>query len=232
MKSAIHRLGRSYVRLVTRSEAEAQRPLRTINERPAELVFVFECVRDLVPKTILDVGSGQSPLPALLKNCGAHVTAIDNVRDYWHHDMVNRHWHVIDDDIRRPRSVKPGFDLITCISVIEHIPEHIDAFRSMMGLLKSGGHLIVTMPYHERRYVDDVYKLPGAQVAELGYTCRSSSRATIEEWLAAAPATIERQEFWRYWTGDVWRQGEQLPRPERSTAEGEHQIGCFLFRKP
>jgi hypothetical protein len=28
--------------------------------------------------------------------CGFVVTAIDNVRDYWDHGMVNRHWTVLD----------------------------------------------------------------------------------------------------------------------------------------
>jgi len=41
----------------------------------------------------------------------------------------------------------PGsFDTITCISVLEHIPEDNAALQTMWNLLKSGGRLILTVP--------------------------------------------------------------------------------------
>ena len=82
MKGAVHWLGEQYIRLVLRSQAEAQRP-RPINERPVELRFLLKCVDDLQPACVLDVGPGESPLPAVLRNCGCQVTAVDNLSDYW-----------------------------------------------------------------------------------------------------------------------------------------------------
>jgi SAM-dependent methyltransferase len=39
-----------------------------------------------------------------------------------------------------------SFDLITCISVLEHIPEDQAALRTMWALLRPGGRLILTLP--------------------------------------------------------------------------------------
>ena len=65
IKQSIHKLGRIYLRTVLQSEAEAQQFDRH-NERPAEFAFVFRQVNRCVPRTILDVGSGTTALPALL----------------------------------------------------------------------------------------------------------------------------------------------------------------------
>jgi 2-polyprenyl-3-methyl-5-hydroxy-6-metoxy-1,4-benzoquinol methylase len=93
-----------------------------INERPVEYAFVFAHMARICPRTILDVGSGMTALPHLLRSTGALVTAIDNVRDYWPSGMVNRHYHIIDDDITRPR-LRDTFDLVTCVSVLEHVEQ-------------------------------------------------------------------------------------------------------------
>jgi len=39
-----------------------------------------------------------------------------------------------------------SFDLITCLSVLEHIPEGTDALETMWSLLSPGGKLILTLP--------------------------------------------------------------------------------------
>lgn len=39
-----------------------------------------------------------------------------------------------------------SFDLVTCISVLEHIPEDTAAVRSMWALLRPGGKLVLTLP--------------------------------------------------------------------------------------
>lgn len=49
-------------------------------------------------------------------------------------------------------SPKEAFDLITSLSVIEHIPENKPAIESIWQLLKPGGTLIVTVPCAARGY--------------------------------------------------------------------------------
>ena len=83
------------------------------------------------------------------------MTATDNVHDYWPTGMSNRHYHVIDDDITNTR-LSETFDLITCVSVLEHIQEPDDAMRNMFSLVKTNGHLIITCPYNEKSYEKNV----------------------------------------------------------------------------
>jgi SAM-dependent methyltransferase len=50
------------------------------------------------------------------------------------------------------------FDVVTCVSVLEHIPEDSDALRSMWATLKSGGTLVLTVPCMARaceQYIDE-----------------------------------------------------------------------------
>ena len=87
VKQVIHQLGRQYVRKVTQSEAEGQKFSRH-NERSAEYAFVFRHITSCAPRTVLDVGTRTTALPAQLAACGCVVTAIDNVHDYWPAGMV------------------------------------------------------------------------------------------------------------------------------------------------
>jgi len=230
IKKIIHRLGAKYIHRINENEARAQ-TFRRHNERPIEYRFVFQCLNDLRPVTVLDVGTGTIALPSLMANCGCVVQAIDNIRDYWPAGMVNRHWHVINDDIRKPR-ITENFDMITCVSVIEHIDRPTMAFRSMIDLLTPGGHLVLTTPYNERRSVANVYALPGAAYGQdAPYICRSSSRGEIDDWLGETGSEIVRQEFWRFWSGEVWTQGTPLPAPHQVTKNDPHQLTCLLLRK-
>jgi hypothetical protein len=48
-----------------------------------------------------------------------------------------------------------AFDVITCLSVLEHIPQDATAAHQMWNLLKPGGTLIITMPCAAKAY--DLY---------------------------------------------------------------------------
>jgi SAM-dependent methyltransferase len=230
-KAALHRLGRAWLQAVTRSEARHQEQRRH-NERPIEYAFLFRHLARLCPCSVLDVGTGNTPLPALLRVCGCTVTASDNVSDYWPLGMFNRHWHVEDDDITCSRL--PGrYDLITCISVLEHIQDHRSAMRTMFRLLAPGGHLVLTCPYSEGEYVENVYRLPAARAEyqEEPYICRSYARVQLDEWLAENGASVVEQEFWRIETGGVHALGDWLFPALKVCREEVHQLTCLLLRK-
>jgi SAM-dependent methyltransferase len=226
----VHRLGAMYIRKITKNEAQAQ-AFKRHNERPIEYRFVFQCLSQLHPITVLDVGTGTTALPSLMANCGCVVRAIDNIRDYWQTGIVNRHWQVVDDDIRNPRTAEL-FDMITCVSVIEHIDQPTTAFKSMIALLRPGGYLVLTTPYNERRSVPNVYALPGAAYGQdAPYICRGSSRGDIDNWLTGTGSEIVCQEFWSFWSGEVWTQGAPLSVPRQVTKDDPHQLTCLLFQK-
>ncbi|MCK5039274.1 MAG: methyltransferase domain-containing protein, partial [Thermoplasmata archaeon] len=102
---------------------EWKKPLffKEMNERPMEFGFAFKWLSKTCPKEVLDIGSGTTSWPHVMANCGFHVTAMDKIKEYWEGDFFNRHYYVIDDDITDSK-LKDKFDLITCISVLEHIP--------------------------------------------------------------------------------------------------------------
>jgi len=230
LKLTVKRLLDKYPQWLARVEFNAQKFTR-FNERPVEYGFVFRQIAQLYPHTVLDVGTGTSALPNLIRKCGCTVTAIDNVHDYWPVGMTNRHFYVIDDDITKTR-LNSGFDLITCISVLEHVRESNIAVRNMLRLLNPGGHLILTFPYTEHRYVENVYQLSGSTYGQqASYICQSYSRNDLNQWFGNGVATVVEQEFWQYWDGDFWTTGTQIIPPHRVDASKKHQLTCLLIQK-
>jgi len=230
VKMWINTTGLAYVSFLNRREFETQ-SYSGINERPLEFRFVFEQLARTWPKKVLDVGTGTTALPHLMRNCGFLVTAVDNIRDYWTSSMINRHYHVINDDITRTRLTKT-FDFITCVSVLEHIKDHKAAVRSMFKLLNPGGHLVLTFPYNESRYVGNVYALPESTVKEkLPFVAQAFSRNEINEWMSANNGEIIEQEFWQFFTGEFWTCGERVQPPLQVSKNEKHQISCLLIRK-
>ena len=180
---------------------------------------------------VLDVGTGLTALPSLLRTCGYVVTAIDNMSDYWPLGTTNRHYHVVDDDITRTRMDRK-FDSICCISTLEHVEDYDAAVSNMFGLLEPGGLLMMSFPYSEASFVENVYKLPGAGYGtEASYICRSYSRAELEGWVAAHDWSIKAQEYWLVFSGEYWTFGEWLRPPVRTSANEPHQLTCLLLEK-
>jgi 2-polyprenyl-3-methyl-5-hydroxy-6-metoxy-1,4-benzoquinol methylase len=186
----------------------------------------------LRPWLVLDVGSGLSSWPHLLATCGFRVTAIDRrQKGWWRSADFNRHYLVLDDDITAPRITGP-YGAVTCVSVIEHIPDHAAAIRGMFGLLGEGGHLILTCPYNEASYVDDVYSLPEAGYnRDASYVCQVFSRAEVDSWLSENRAEMVAQEYYSVFDGELWTFGGRTYPPREVTAEDRHHLSCMVIQK-
>lgn len=230
MKAAAKAALKQTLGWVTRREYRGQTWYRR-NERPIEYGFALQSLRDACPRTVLDVGTGTTAFPSLLRSCGYLVTAIDNVEDYWPKGMFNRHWHVMHNDIRRP-SLTERFDAITCLSVLEHIPEHAEAVRGMFSLLKPGGSLILTCPYRHAEYIENAYALPNAGYGQSApYVCQQYDAQAVEQWRSENDATLVTQEFWRVFEGEYWTEGALLEPPVQVEATELHQLTCLHFRR-
>jgi len=233
MKTAAHlyeSIGGLYLTPVLLMERKLQRSAR-VNERPVEYAFVFDCLARICPAEVLDVGSGRAGLPHLMATCGLRVTAVDKMDGYWKGQFVNRHYYVAKDDITQSK-IKKQFDLVTCISVLEHIPDHEAAFRGMFQLLKPGGHLLITCPYNESRYVENVYALPGAGYGQnAAYVCQVYSRNEINAWLKQNPGEIVRQEYYQIFAGDLWTFGGRIHPFKKVAQDEKHHLTCILIRK-
>jgi 2-polyprenyl-3-methyl-5-hydroxy-6-metoxy-1,4-benzoquinol methylase len=230
LKNTINKIGLFYPQVLNKYQYKNQ-AFETVNERPVEYAFVFRHLSKICPKTVLDVGTGLTALPHLMRTCGFVVTSIDNITDYWPHGMVNHHYHVIDDDITDSRLEKK-FDFITCVSALEHMQEHDAAIKSMFTMLNPGGHIVLTFPYNEKRYVENVYKLPRSNVKELPpYVTQAYSRDKIDSWLRQNSGRIVEQEYWRFFTGEYWDSGDMLVPPLQVNPDEPHQITCLLLQK-
>jgi SAM-dependent methyltransferase len=224
------KISRWYLGKVLESEYHDQTYAK-MNERPVEWRFVLESLSEIVPESVLDVGTGKTAFPHVLRSCGFAVTAIDNIRDYWTEDVFNRHFYVQDDDITQTRLNKK-FDAICCISVLEHIQAYEAGVRSMVSLVKPGGHLLLSFPYNEAKYVDNVYDLPDAGYGKgFAYICQMFSRKELDRWSEEHKLKIVKQEYWQIFTGELWTFGERLYPPRMVSPEARHQLACVLMRK-
>lgn len=218
--------GRNAIRRVTAYEAGRQK-FQKINERPVEYSFAFSWLNQIQPTTVLDVGTGKSALPALVRTCGFLVTAIDNIKDYWTKGLTNRHWLVEDQDITRPGADKQ-FDVVLCISVLEHITETRAAIEGMHARTRPGGYLILTTPFGHEGH-PNVYTLPGSYGVNNRYPCRQHSPADLESWLSCGFELVAA-EYWAAFDSPYWSVGSFIRPLRRSDAPA--QLGCFVFRRP
>jgi glycosyltransferase involved in cell wall biosynthesis/SAM-dependent methyltransferase len=149
--------------------------------RKLEYSFAAECLADLErestgPLDVLDVGCGVVPFCNWVARRGHRVTAIDPLEsdvEFLTGNDVNA-FYGSDVDYRvglgeQLEFPDNSFDVVTCISVLEHVPPGNDrvALWEMARVLKPGGRLIITFdvappsepqagqrpwPSHLRRY--------------------------------------------------------------------------------
>lgn len=124
-----------------------QRPLHELN--PARLGYVRGRL-ELAGAHVLDVGCGAGLLSEALAREGAHVTALDLAPELI--DVAKL--HLLESGLKvdyRLQAVEhlaaeaPGsFDAITCMEMLEHVPDPAAVIRACATLLKPGGQLFVS----------------------------------------------------------------------------------------
>jgi len=202
-----------------------------VNERPIEYAFAFKSIYKTAPTSILDVGSGRSSFPALLANCGYKVTAIDQIKQYWGSDFFNRHFYILDDDITNPK-LKQNFDLITCISVIEHINNYNNAINGLIKLLNREGYLLLTFPYNENCYIPNNYDLPDAKYGkDSKFICQTFSNNEVQFWVEKYDLKIINKEYYQIFDSELWATGNRVKYMKRTQKEKKHNLLCLLLRK-
>ena len=124
-----------------------QRPLHELN--PTRLGYVRERVT-LPGARVLDVGCGAGLLSEALAREGADVVALDLAPEL----VEVAKLHLLESRLKvdyRLQSVEalaaeaPGsFDAITCMEMLEHVPEPASVLAACATLLKPGGRLFVS----------------------------------------------------------------------------------------
>ena len=233
LKAPFRAIGKRYVRSRCEDDRTASQNGSFIggqNERPVEYAFALQALNDYTPKKILDVGTGKTAWPHLLASCGFAVTAIDQVENYWRDDLTNRHWSVENDDICNP-SLSGQFDAITCLSVLEHIPAHLEAVKGMFSLLSREGIIVITAPYNRETYHPNVNEAAESSYQSRNYVTQSYSRTELDKWCTDNDADVVAEKYYTAFSGNLWSFGERLLPLRNVNPEGAHQLGCFVLRK-
>jgi 2-polyprenyl-6-hydroxyphenyl methylase/3-demethylubiquinone-9 3-methyltransferase len=123
------------------------RPLHDLN--PVRFGYIAERV-SLKGARALDVGCGGGLLSEALARAGAQVTAIDLAPAVLDVARLHLHESGLSVDYREVAvetlaAQMPGaFDVVTCMEMLEHVPEPASVIRACATLLKPGGKLFLS----------------------------------------------------------------------------------------
>ncbi len=119
------------------------KPLHAIN--PLRLEWIQECAGSLAGRKVLDVGCGGGILSEAMARSGAEVTGIDLAEK----SLKIARLHGLESGVKvEYRKVpveelaaeQPGqYDVVTCMEMLEHVPDPASIVRACSTLVKPGG---------------------------------------------------------------------------------------------
>jgi 2-polyprenyl-6-hydroxyphenyl methylase/3-demethylubiquinone-9 3-methyltransferase len=124
-----------------------QKPLHALN--PVRLRYVADRT-GLSSARVLDVGCGAGLLSEAMAQAGAHVTAIDLAPELVKVARLHalESGATVDYRVQAAEEVaaaEPGtFDAVTCMEMIEHVPDPRSVIRACAAALRPGGRLFVS----------------------------------------------------------------------------------------
>lgn len=138
-----------------------------INERIVEVPFILKNLPADTKAKALDVACCETIFPIQLASLGYQVTGLD-IRPY---ELKHPNFTFLQEDICQTSLSANSFDVITCVSAIEHFGLNTiygksnqgtsdkNALESMFKLLKPGGKLLLTTPVAQQFYQSEFMKV-------------------------------------------------------------------------
>ncbi|MEZ9230774.1 bifunctional 2-polyprenyl-6-hydroxyphenol methylase/3-demethylubiquinol 3-O-methyltransferase UbiG [Vibrio amylolyticus] len=121
------------------------KPLHQIN--PLRLNYVLEKSNGLFDKEVLDVGCGGGILAESMAKEGAIVTGLDMGKEplevaRLHALETGTKLDYIQSTIEDHANENAGkYDVVTCMEMLEHVPDPLSVVKSCSALVKPGGHV-------------------------------------------------------------------------------------------
>jgi SAM-dependent methyltransferase len=176
--------------------------------------IIFNLLKGVSFTSVLDAGCGTGILLERISEKFPHVrlTGVEyspQGLEIARQRLPNSEFHVLD----LSRQVLSGkFDLVTCIDILEHIPDDRAALRNLMAM--TGGHLILSVP------LGRLFKVEAERMGHVhGYT-----RADLETKIREAGLEIVRSFQWGFPFYNIHRRVANRM-PERAT------MGVYSGRK-
>jgi 2-polyprenyl-6-hydroxyphenyl methylase/3-demethylubiquinone-9 3-methyltransferase len=121
------------------------KPLHDIN--PLRLNHIDRIVGGLRDKRILDVGCGGGILTESMAERGASVTGIDlseKALKVARLHLLESHWKVdyqLVSAENLAKNMAHAFDVVTCLEMLEHVPDPASVISACASLVKPGGYI-------------------------------------------------------------------------------------------
>jgi 2-polyprenyl-6-hydroxyphenyl methylase/3-demethylubiquinone-9 3-methyltransferase len=115
---------------------------------PLRIQYVLDRA-DIQDKLVLDVGCGGGIVSEALAIAGARVTAVDMALPALEVARLHAQENGLDIDFREDtaegfaRENGGRFDVVTCMELVEHVPDPASVIQACAELLRPGGHLFL-----------------------------------------------------------------------------------------
>ncbi|MGX9416027.1 bifunctional 2-polyprenyl-6-hydroxyphenol methylase/3-demethylubiquinol 3-O-methyltransferase UbiG [Vibrio sp. RC27] len=142
------------------------KPLHQIN--PLRLHYVLTKSDGLFGKKVLDVGCGGGILSESMAQQGAHVTGLDMGKE----PLEVARLHALETGTKNINYIQcpvevhanehpESYDVVTCMEMLEHVPDPLSVIQACSKLVKPGGHVFFSTL--NRNFKSYLFAIVGAE---------------------------------------------------------------------